>query len=117
MMKMIIDIISRSCIFVVILLSSCQVNINPNKIDEELLDHLKHLADTDSLSQFTQIVGLTYSDFYSYVIIGDGSFIPESIEDREPTDIIEYNGKYFLFYFQGKPKLPGKIVDKIWPYF
>ncbi len=116
MMKMIIDIISRSCIFVVILLSSCQVNINPNKIDEELLDHLKHLADTDSLSQFTQIVGLTYSDFYSYVIIGDGSFIPESIEDREPTDIIEYNGKYFLFYFQGKPKLPGKIVDKIWPY-
>ena len=50
MMKMIIDIISRSCIFIVILLSSCQVNINPNKIDEELLDHLKHLADTDSLS-------------------------------------------------------------------
>ena len=50
MMKM-IDIISRSCLFVVILLSSCQVNINPNKIDEELLDHLKHLADTDSLSQ------------------------------------------------------------------
>ena len=50
MMKM-IDIISRSCIFIVILLSSCQVNINPNKIDEELLDHLKHLADTDSLSQ------------------------------------------------------------------
>lgn len=46
-----------------ILLSSCQVNINPNKIDEELLDHLKHLADTDSLSRFTQIVGLTYSDF------------------------------------------------------
>lgn len=22
----------------------------------------------------------------------------------------------FLFYLQGKPKLPGKIVDKIWPY-
>lgn len=98
MMKMIIDIISRSCIFIVILLSSCQVNINPNKIDEELLDHLKHLADTDSLSRFTQIVGLTYSDFYSYVIIGDGSFIPESIEDREPTDIIEYNGKYFFCF-------------------
>ena len=98
---MIIDIISRSCIFVVILLSSCQVNINPNKIDEELLDHLKHLADTDSLSQFTQIVGLTYSDFYSYVIIGDGSFIPESIEDREPTDIIEYSGKYFFVLFAG----------------
>ena len=65
---------------------------------EELLDHLKHLADTDSLSRFTQIVGLTYSDFYSYVIIGDGSFIPESIEDREPTDIIEYNGKYFFCF-------------------
>ena len=27
------------------------INIFKGKIDEELLDHLKHLADTDSLSQ------------------------------------------------------------------
>lgn len=102
------------------LTSSCQ-GLNDNKIDPVLLAHAKAVIDFDSLryNPYLQVYQNDCKTAWLYTLSSrDGSIwhttgktIMGKIFDF-PTDMIEYKGKYILFYLRNKKPLNGKLLAK-----
>lgn len=101
---------------------SCQ-GLNDNKIDPVLLAHAKSIIDFDTLkcnSMWLQVVQYDCKTawlYFMYSYFGDmrhdtGKLCAEDI-DELPTDLIEYKGKYILFFLRNKKELSLDMLCKV----